>query len=168
MCADVRTRRPWLNPLFSTGDIVQDVCRNVLSDLDGFRENSERAFVSYLSTVVRSRLVDTIRFHEAVRRDRRRVVGSPEELELVTPSRGPATTALDRDAIDKFRIALASFTQHEQSLLRLRLENELTFEELAEKLSYNNADTARKAFYGLQAKLLLRLRQAGVTPGVTR
>ena len=73
LTADLRDKRPWLVSAFSTGDVVQEVFRHVVRDFDSFAGTSEAAFVSYLATLIKNRLVDAIRFHEAVRRDRRRL-----------------------------------------------------------------------------------------------
>lgn len=164
MVNEVRLRRPWLTALFSTGDVVQDVCQRVLSELPAFEADSERALISFLSVAVRNRLFDVLRFHEAVRRDCRRSAGTPDELELREPSAGPATTALQGDLQTAFWRIAGDLPAREQELLRLRANGERTFDELATELGYPSADAARKALYSAQARLLILLRRAGLAP----
>ena len=164
MAVEVRQRRPWLAALFSTGDVVQDVCQRVLAELHTFEADSERALFSYLSVAVRNRLYDVLRFHEAVRRDCRRSAGDPSGLELRLPEPGPATQALQSDLVTSFWRIAATLPPRERELLRMRANGEQTFEDVARVLGYPSADAARKALYAAQARLLVRLRAAGLAP----
>jgi RNA polymerase sigma factor (sigma-70 family) len=163
---EVRLRRPWLAALFSTGDIVQDVCQRVLHELPAFEADNERALISYLGVVVRNRLFDVLRFHEAVRRDCRRAIGNPEDLELREPAAGPATQVLHEDLVAAFWRASDTLPPRERELLRLRAQGAPTFEQIATSLGYPSADAARKALYAAQARLLIQLRRLGLVPEV--
>ena len=165
MVNEVRLRRPWLSSLFSTGDVVQDVCHRVLVELHTFQADSERALLAWLSVAVRNRLFDVFRFHEAVRRDCRRAIGWEGDLEVTEPGPGPAVQALNDDLATAFQRVATTLPAREQELLRLRAEGAETFERLALDLGYPSADAARKALYVAQARLLVRLRGAGLAPG---
>lgn len=165
MANEVRLRRPWLATLFSTGDVVQDVCQRVLAELHTFAADSERALMAFLGVAVRNRLYDVLRFHEAVRRDCRRVIGVEEDLELRAPSPGPATQVMNEDLMTSFWRVAGQLPVREQELLRLRAHGERTFDELARQLDYPSADAARKALYAAQARLLILLRRTGLAPG---
>ncbi|MBL9076089.1 MAG: sigma-70 family RNA polymerase sigma factor [Planctomycetes bacterium] len=165
MACEVRQRRPWLAAQFATGDVVQDVCQRVLADLPSFQADSERALVAYLAVAVRNRMTDALRFHEALRRDCRRAAPDLDELELRAPSPGPATHALQADLAATFWRLAARLSAREQQLLRQRIEDEDTFDAIARDLAFPSADAARKAFYAVQARLLVLLRQAGIEPG---
>jgi len=158
LAGDLRVNRPWLSSVFSTGDVVQEVFQSVLRNLDGFRGKDEDAFAGYLSIVVRNRLIDSIRFHQAARRDRRMVGGAVDEQEPESRGSGPATQLASAEDVSRFREALATFPERERLLLRERLERRERFQDLADQLGYPSADAARKAFYAAQARLLLRLR----------
>ena len=70
---DFRQRHKWILPLFSTRDIVHDVFAGVVAGLDESADfPNEAAFVGYLSTMVRNRLLDAVRHNEAGKRDVRR------------------------------------------------------------------------------------------------
>jgi RNA polymerase sigma-70 factor, ECF subfamily len=168
MTNEVRLRRPWLAALFSTGDVVQDVCQRVLAELHTFEADSERALMTYLGVAVRNRLYDVLRFHEAVRRDCRRAIGVPEDLDLRASSPGPATQVLNEDLLTSFWRVAAQLPPREQELLRLRAHGERTFDEVALQLDYPSADAARKALYAAQARLLILLRRAGLAPGASQ
>lgn len=154
---DLRRSRPWLGALFSTGDVVQEVFISVLRDLDTFSGDSEPQFVSFLATVTKSRLVDAVRFHEAMRRDRRRVGHTGDASELVQPNMNPADAAVSAEELGRFCAALTNFPERERLLLRRRLDSGATFDQLAQDLGYPSADAARKAFHAAQARLATRL-----------
>ncbi len=159
LAADLRLKRPWIAPMFSTGDVVQEVFMSVLRDLESFAGTSEGAFVNYLASVTKNRLIDAVRFHEAVRRDCRRV-GSVHDLELPQRERDPADHAVTAEEVARFCSVLTSFPTRERLLLRERIERNTTYAELAEELAYPSADSARKAFYAAQARLLMRLGES--------
>lgn len=159
LARDLRASRPWLRTRFSTGDVVQEVFRSVLQDLDGFAGASESAFAGYLAMVVRNRLIDAIRHHEAARRDGRRT-HRPEELaEPVSPSDGPSTDLMSAEELTRFHEVMGTFAERERLLLRARLEQQASFQELAEQLGYTSAYAARRAFYSTQATFAVRMRQ---------
>ena len=168
LATDLRLKRPWLAAMFSTGDVVQEVFCGVVRDIDTFDGEDESAFVAYLATMVKNRLVDAIRFHEAVRRDQRRAIRLPDsepdqdqDQDAVDPARA---AALD-EQVQRFLRVVNKFEPRERMLLRERLERGVAFRDLAEQLGYPSEDAARKAFYAAQAKLVWRLRSAGVTVG---
>ena len=160
LARDLRTNRPWLLARFSTGDVVQDVFRSLLKDLSGFQGSTEDAFTGYLAMVVRNRLIDAIRFHEAAQRDGRLsgdevLLGQSESEES-----NPLEAAANAEALEGFHQALRTFDDREQLLLRARLEQEVSFQDLADQLGYGSRDAARRAFYGAQARLAIRLRKS--------
>lgn len=159
---DLRTSRPWLTARFSTGDVVQDVFLGVLRDLNAFAGDNEGAFVGYLAMVVRNRIIDAVRFHEADCRDGRRAGPSADSLDLAGASSvDPAREVASAEQVDHLRQALSGFEPRDQLLLRARLENLATFRELADQLGYGTESGARRAFYAAQARLALALKQPG-------
>jgi len=158
LAADFRQQRPWLGAMLSTGDVVQEVFASVIKDISDFEGTTEGQFVKYLATVTRNRLIDAVRFHEAVRRDRRRVTGGDTVLGKQSVDVGDQAAA--RDELTRYTRALSSFRDRERALLRSRLEGgeqPPTFEELAEQLGYSSAGAARQAFFTCKARLLIKL-----------
>lgn len=160
LARDLRTSRPWLLARFSTGDVVQDVFRSLLGDLSGFRGETEDAFAGYLAMVVRNRLIDAVRFHEAAQRDGRLSAGDLELGERDSAEAEPSDQAARAEEIERFEAILAGFEERERLLLRERLERETSFEELAQVLGYGSRDAARRAFYALKARVAIELRRA--------
>jgi RNA polymerase sigma factor (sigma-70 family) len=149
--------------LFSTGDVVQDVFRRVLSSLEGFLGATEGEFVNFIASAVRSRLLDLVRFHHAVRRDRRRTKHEDGALDHTQASDHPVRKLCAEEQIRIYFATLDGFEGRDRVLLVRRLDGEAPFETLAEELGFPSADAARKAFHRLHARLLVRLQQSGVT-----
>ncbi|MCA8953047.1 MAG: sigma-70 family RNA polymerase sigma factor [Planctomycetes bacterium] len=156
---DLRDRRPWLASMFSTGDVVQEVFVRVLRDLPEFRGESEAEFVGYLAAIMKNRLRDAVRFHEALQRDRRRVQSADEEAPAARPE-DPADRLITCDELARYSDALARCSQRERELLSARFDSDgepPTFAELATRFGYPTEGAARKAFFVVKARLLARL-----------
>ncbi|MBZ0153133.1 MAG: sigma-70 family RNA polymerase sigma factor [Planctomycetes bacterium] len=159
----LRPQQHALLRLLSTGDLVTEVLVDVLRQLEHWDVAHEDAFVALLATLVEHRLLDQIRRAQAGMRDVRRLADcGPGTAGVVHEDAGPATLAANAEQMVIYREVLASFPERERALLALRLEDELPWQELADRLAWPSADAARKAFHGVQARLLLRLRQRGV------
>jgi RNA polymerase sigma factor (sigma-70 family) len=157
---DVRISRPWLKSRFSTGDVVQEVFRSVLGDLDTFGGTSEDAFSGWLAIVVRNRIVDSIRFHEADCRDGRKGLSMPEDEEQLGPHDGtdPLAAAARQEELLRLDEALAELEPKIRLLVRARAEDLASFQELAEQLGCGSESAARRAYFAAQARLALRLK----------
>jgi len=161
--ARLRPQQHALLRLLSTGDFVQEVFLEVLRGLDRWEGNSEQEFLAMLATIVEHRVVDQIRRSQAGRRDvRRQADEGPGTDAIAARQRGPGTLAASHEQIEIYRQVLATFPSREQCLLALRLEEDLEFAAIGERLAYPSADAARKAFHAAEARLLLRLRQRGI------
>ncbi len=159
LATDLRRKRPWLAAMFSTGDVVQEVFQSVIRDMEHFDGESEGAFVAYLVTLIKNRLTDAIRFHEAMRRDSRRAPHAGDSLDdQAAESRDPAEIAAAEEQLRRYTRALATLGPRERTLLRERLHGTTTFAELAQQFGYPSEDAARKAFCAAQARLLLSIQ----------
>lgn len=161
---DLRRRRPWLNMRLSTGDVVQEVFRSVLQDLEAFTGSQPDDLRGYLATVTRNRLIDLVRFHEAARRDGRRSSRNQEEAERASAGRGPMTQAMSSEEVSICREEIARFPEREQRLLRARLEDGLDFPTIVERLGFSSISAARRAFFSAQSQLVIRLRRRDAGP----
>lgn len=167
---DFRRQHRWIMPLFSTRDIVHDVFAGVVAGLDESLDfPDEDAFIAYLSTIVRNRLLDAVRHHEAGKRDaRRKVDGAGTFLESGAAAHGVPAPDLAADLAEQaelLRTVLDEFTERHRALLMMRISDAETFPVIAEKLGYASAETARQAFLDAQAKLLVKLRARGLGTG---
>lgn len=157
---DMRRSRPWLNAQFSTGDVVQEVFSSVLGDLSAFAGRTERSFAGYLAMVVRNRIVDVIRFHEADRRDGRRRASLDGPVQAAKGSEDPAEMAVNDEAVLAFEAAMARLDQRERLLVEARLEGSVSFRELTDYLGYSSESAARRAYFGARAKLAVHIHGA--------
>jgi RNA polymerase sigma factor (sigma-70 family) len=130
-----------------------------MKDIGDVRGRTEDSLLQYVATMTRNRLVDSIRFYEASRRDRRRHDARSNPLDKVQEHRGgPEEHAIHDEQIARFHHALTTFSERDRTLLRERIENQLPFDELATMLGFASGDSTRKAFHVAQARLLSRIR----------
>jgi len=162
---DFRHKHRWILPLFSTHDVVHEVLAAVVQDLADTSFVGPEPFYAYLGTLVRHRLLDAVRFHEAARRDGRKQAIEPTQgLAAVAADEREATPTLaaslgERAAL--VRDALAELPERQRLLLEMRLLEDATFPVIAEALGYASEETARQACHAAQARLLVKLRTRG-------
>jgi RNA polymerase sigma factor (sigma-70 family) len=162
--ADFRARHRWMLPLFSTHDVVHEVLMAVVADLADTQFDGAGRFCAYLATLVRHRLLDAVRFHEAARRDVRRDEGpATGALGGVGDARGvtPTFAASLAERAVLVRSALDELPERQRRLLELRLLEEQTFAQIRDALGYGSDESARLAFHDAQARLLVKLRTRG-------
>lgn len=162
---DFRLRHRWILPLFSTQDVVHEVLAAVVQDLADTQFAGAAPFCAYLGTLVRHRLLDAVRFHEAARRDGRKQVGEPTAgMAAVAADRREATPTLAASLGERaslVRDALGELPERHRRLLEMRLLEDATFPQIREALGYASDETARQACLDAQAKLLVKLRVRG-------
>ena len=157
---DVRNGRSWLHARFSTSDIVQDTFQGVIRDLSGLQGRSEAAFGKYLTMVVRNRILDAVRFHQADRRDGR--IGAAELIpeDLAGTGIDPAQAAANLETERAYVNALSKLPEREQLLVRARFEGSATFDELTEVLGYSSTTTTRRTFNRAKAQIAMKLEES--------
>jgi RNA polymerase sigma factor (sigma-70 family) len=158
LAKDMRRTRPWLAARFSTGDVVQSVFEGVLRDLGAFAGRSEEAFIGYLAVMVRNRILDAVRFHEAAQRDGRRMHPFSPEFDAEGGEADPAEAALLSERMSQVLTTISCFEPRVQHLLRARMDGLASFRELAEQLGYGSESAARRAYFDAHAILAVRLR----------
>lgn len=155
---DLRRGRPWLGAVLSTGDIVHEVFLGVVRDFDSFRGRSEHAFLAYLARLVHNRLIDAVRHHEASRRDQRRLERDVDGM--CDPQVSPGSQLARGEDAGLLSAILLRLSERDRALLRGRLEDDESFQALAKSLGYASADSARKMFRRVQARVLAMLQLA--------
>ncbi len=164
--ADFRKKHRWILSAFSTGDITHEVFLRVLKGLGEVNCRSEAAFVSYLSTQVERRIIDSLRHHRAGQRDARRVSqprSSADSIEFAAEDPAPIQLATSREHQQIVREVLATFPFKHQKLLRFRLQENRDYADVARQLGYASPGAARKTFCQIHARLLVKLRCAGIS-----
>ena len=169
---DYRTKNHWIVPLFSTGDIVQDLFLGLGKELcahDPARRDlpdDEGSLRAFLAARIKNRIVDRMRFFTRQRRDARGMqrieTASGSALPVASPDPSPSTCASLEERGSLFADAFASLDAREHELWRLRYDEERPFDEIAANMKYKNGESARAAFRALRAKLAVRLRRLGI------
>jgi RNA polymerase sigma factor (sigma-70 family) len=163
---DFRKRHRWIMPLFSTQDIVHEVLVAVIAGLEDTSFDNPEMFYGYLSTVVRHRILDAVRFHEASRRDSRKSIASETAgiSNIASPSQDvtPTLAASIGERASLVREALDALTERHRIMLEMRLMQDATFPQIKDALGYSSDETARQAFHAAQAKFLVKLRSLGI------
>lgn len=159
-----RQHHRWIGPLFSTGDIVHDVLAEVITGLDAFAGDGEGEFTSYLATAVSHRLIDAVRHHQAQCRDARRNEPATlsDRLSAACDEAGAPDSAAIGEQMAIFERQLAAMPLADRELIELRLTDSLPFADIAVRLGFASDNSARKAFDRAHARLLLKLRAAGL------
>lgn len=160
---DFRQRHRWILPLFSTHDVVHEVLIAVVRDLRDTDFAGASQFFAYLGTLVRHRLLDAVRFHEAARRDGKKQVAEGTQALAGAAGRDPTPTlaASLGERAGLVRDALAELPERQRRVLELRLLDDATFPQIRQALGYASDETARQAFHDAQARLLVKLRTRG-------
>jgi len=166
LARDFRKNHGWIMPLFSTHDVVHEVLGNVVRELQDTSFEAPEKFYAYLGTLVRHRLLDAVRFHEAARRDVRKQAHEPTVgMAAVAHDGREATPTLAASLGERagiVREVLEGFPERQRRLLELRLLEDTSWPEVAEQLGYASDDTARQAFRSAQVQLLVKLRVRGI------
>lgn len=140
---------------YDSTDLVQSVFAEVLKDIPRIEDRGEEAFRNWLY----------IKTENKVRGKLRRVLGKEGErverpLDSKSPiaanESGPATRAAGDDENRKARDLLASLDEDGRTVVALRLEQGLSFEEIAQQLNLASADAARKRY----ARAVGRMRKS--------
>lgn len=108
----------------SRSDLVQTICREVLSDLHKMEYRNEGAFRKWLFTLASNKLRQKGRFHSAARRDlQREAIGSEPDLlgdyaRILTPSQH----AISSESIERFESAFDRLSpDHQEVVLMSRI-----------------------------------------------
>ncbi|MDB4703438.1 RNA polymerase sigma factor [bacterium] len=105
-------------------DALQDTFRKALEALPYYRE--EKHFKSWLFRIGHNTGIEFIR-------RRKRILEMPEKLEdqMIVPSSGPRESLIQRELIEELHDAIANLPLLERAVVLLRLEEELSFKEIA-------------------------------------
>lgn len=106
-------------------DALQDTFRKAIDALPAYRD--ENQFKSWLFRIAHNTGIEIIR-------RRKRVLEMPEALEnhLDAPFLGPRESLIQREQEDELHEAIAALPQSERAVVLLRLQEELSFKEIAQ------------------------------------
>lgn len=140
----------------SSSDLVQSVCREILSNMSRFQHGSESDFRNWIFRTADRKVVDRHRYYTAQRRDPARELGEPLEAGAdITPSRH----AVAREEYERVQCALESLPPHYRDVVLLSRVFGLPHAEIARRMDKSEgavrnilsralADVARKLARG--------------------
>ena len=139
----------WARDLADTDDLVQDTLLRTFRKIGDFQPRGAGTLQAYLRQAVLNRVRDELR-----RKGRTPAIVDVDDLDLAAPG-SPLEEAIGREAIERYRAALARLRPEEREAIIVRVEMGYSYEELAEALGKPTPDAARKA----AQRALLRLAE---------
>src|SRR5687767_10093427 len=122
-----------------TGDLVQETVLHVLRRLDQFEPRHVGAMQAYLRMSVINRIRDEVR----------RITRHPAPVELanepVSEMTSPLEDAIQVEAYERYRDALATLSARDREVIVARVEAQWTVQEIAQRFGMRTADAARMA-----------------------
>jgi len=141
----------------NTEDVVQDAVLRALARVDHFEHRSVDGMQKYLRESVRNRIRDE------VRRVTRRGVGEELPESLHDNSYSPLEELILKERSERYLAALRTLKPSDRMAIIFRLEQQLSFHEIADKLGKSSPDAARMAV----TRAVKRLAEAiGIAPDV--
>jgi RNA polymerase sigma factor (sigma-70 family) len=125
--------------LVDTDDLVQDTLLRTLARKDTFDPDHSGAFLGYVRRVVDNRIVDE------VRKVNRRPPAEETAGSLPDPSPSPLDELLVGERRDLYEKAFQRLKLADQAAIAARLEEGLSYGEIARELGKSSADAARMA-----------------------
>ncbi len=123
----------------NTEDVVQDAVLNALARVEHFEHRSVDGMQKYLRESVRNRIRDE------VRRVGRRGVGDELPETLTHPGYSPLEELILKERSERYLEGLRTLKPNDRLAIIFRLEQQLSFEEIAGKLGKSSPDAARMA-----------------------
>jgi RNA polymerase sigma factor (sigma-70 family) len=129
----------WARGLADTADLVQDVMLQTFQRLDRFEPRGQRALQAYLRQSIHNRIRDELR----------RVGRTPSsqlvDSSLLDRSPSPLHQAMDQEAAERYKAALARLVPGDRELIVGRFELEYSYDQLALATRRRTPDAARMA-----------------------
>jgi RNA polymerase sigma factor (sigma-70 family) len=123
----------------NTEDVVQDAVMRALARVDHFEHRSVDGMQKYLRESVRNRIRDE------VRRVTRRGVGEELPESLHSHGYSPLEELILKERSERYLEALRTLKPQDRMAIIFRLEQQLSFDEIATKLGKTSPDAARMA-----------------------
>ncbi len=150
---------PGARDLEMTDDLVQKTLLRALDKLEGFEPRGPGAFLAYLRQILLNLVRDEIR--KASRRPGRQDLSD----ELRDHSRSPIEELIGKEVLREYQSALESLDERDQEAIVLRIEMEMSYEDIALAIGSPSANAARmRVTRGLQ-KLVEAMRHGKESSG---
>jgi RNA polymerase sigma-70 factor (ECF subfamily) len=135
--------------LVDTDDLVQETLLRTLGRREPFEPEHSGAFLGYVRRAVDNRIVDE------VRRAKRRPAAEESAGGVRDPGPSPLESLLDGERAELYETAFRRLRLSDQAAIQARLEEGLSYEQIARELGKSSPDAARMAV----SRALVRLAQ---------
>jgi RNA polymerase sigma-70 factor (ECF subfamily) len=139
-------------------DVVQDVVMRGMRHVQRFELRHEGALVAYLRASIRHRIVDEIR-----KAKRRPMLVPLEGYESLDRGASPLDRLISRSQARRYRHALAGLSVRDRRLIELRVEQGLSYEEIAVRLGMRSESSVRMALRRALYRLGVRVNRSTPT-----
>jgi len=146
--------------LLDTGDLVQETLLRALETIGSIGARHPGSFESYVRQAVLNRVRDQVRWA------RRRGAGQVDSDSLVHPGPSPLEEAIGSDVVRRYEEAMSVLSDDERQLLHLRIELDMSYEEIAVLVGKPSADAARMAIQRSLHRLAVAMKKISA-PGRT-
>jgi len=123
--------------LFDTCDLVQEALLKTIQTLDHVEGRGSESFQAYVRQAVWRRILDQIRWAK------RRSGSEPVSDNMVDQGLSPLEKVIGMELFERYEKACSRLREEEQLFLYLRIELELSYEEIAEAMNRPSPDAAR-------------------------
>ncbi|MEQ1894284.1 MAG: sigma-70 family RNA polymerase sigma factor [Planctomycetota bacterium] len=142
--------------VLGTEDLVQEVLGRAWKGLERFEHRGQGSFWGYLRTIARNHLHELRRSREPVARvDLEGSDGGPAGSEA-----DPAEHLMSQEEQERYEQALEELGPLLRNAVQMRLELELTYQEIAAECDFPSPDAARMAVQRAYKELLRRLSRS--------
>jgi len=139
--------------LLDTGDLVQETLLRALETIGSIGARHPGSFESYVRQAVLNRVRDQVRWA------RRRGAGQVDSDSLVHPGPSPLEEAIGSDVVTRYEEAMSVLSDDERQLLHLRIELDMSYEEIAVLVGKPSADAARMAIQRSLHRLAVAMKK---------
>lgn len=147
--------------LLDTGDLVQETLLRALEGIGSIGARNPGSFEAYVRHAVLNRIRDQIRWA------RRRGQGELDAASLAHPGPSPLEEAIGGDVVRRYEEGMSLLPDDERQILHLRIELDMSYEDIAAMTEKPSADAARMAIQRSLHKLAIAMRKVS-SPGYSR
>jgi RNA polymerase sigma factor (sigma-70 family) len=130
---------PRARNVVDTSDLVQETFLNAIKRLGSFQPRHAGAFSAYLRKAILNRI------RQEVRKSASEPVITTLDGSEVDPSPSPLEETIEREVTDRYEQAFMRLKEDDRAAIFLRIDLELSHEDVADALGKPSADAARKA-----------------------
>lgn len=139
-------------------DVVQETLVRALRSSDDFRGTTDLELQQWLREILKSQLIDSVRFHNRQQRDIARDIRDSTP-ELADGGQTPSEAYWQRESSERLWLAVAELPEDYRTVILLRQQMDLSFPEIGERMG-KTADAVRMLWGRAILMLGQRLRQA--------